>query len=905
MNRHQETIQDAFLGLASSLEGISSEEAQKRLLEYGPNELTEKKKKTPFMLFLDQFRDFMILVLIAAAVISGIVGDPEDTIAIMVIVLLNAVIGFVQEYRAEQAMAALKKMAAHSALVLRDGERMNIPSSELVPGDIVLLEAGMVVPADLRLTETARLKVDEAALTGESVPVEKHTRELTDEALPLGDRKNMAYKGTAVSYGRGAGIVISTGMKTELGKIATMLQDEEEGKTPLQKRLAAFGKNLAVAVLVICAVVFFMGIYRGERPLLMLLTAISLAVAAIPEALPAVITISLALGSKKLVRQNALIRKLPAVETLGSVTYICSDKTGTLTMNKMSVEEIYVDGGIVRRQEQGKARQEEITGSSRLTPHTCLMTALALSNDAHKDATGTVLGDPTETALYTIAKENSFDKRELEQTFPRVAEIPFDSDRKCMTTFHSVSSALSIPGSMTDENNNIENCPVVTRHPFLSFTKGAMDVLLENADTILTSQGIKTLDREDIMRINARMAADGLRVLGIAMRNWDSLPDDLSPGNVEKGLTMLGLVGIMDPPREEAKEAVALCKTAGMKPVMITGDHPITARAIAMRLGIITGDDEKTVITGRELEKLSLEEFEKKVDHFRVYARVAPEQKLKIVKALQDRGQFVAMTGDGVNDAPALKRADIGIAMGITGTDVSKEAAHMILLDDNFATIVKAVKEGRRIFDNIRKFIKYVMASNSGEIWTIFLAPFFGLPIPLLPIHILWINLVTDGLPGLALAAEPAEKGIMQRPPRHPKESIFSQGLGIHIIWVGLLMGASSLVTQAWSIRTGHAHWQTMVFTVLCLSQMGHVLAIRSEQESLFSQGLFSNKPLLGAFALTFVLQMATIYLPALNVIFKTQPLTLVELLITLALSSVVFFAVEIEKFIKRRRSAA
>ncbi|MHB8880556.1 MAG: cation-translocating P-type ATPase [Thermodesulfovibrionales bacterium] len=877
MRWHQKTVEDVTGELNTSLQGLSSEEVQKRLLEYGPNELKEKTKKTPLMMFLDQFKDFMILVLIAAAIISGIVGDPEDTIAIVIIVLLNAVIGFVQEYRAEKAIAALKKMAAHSALVLRNGEHSNIPAAELVPGDIVLLEAGKVMPADMRLTEAFQLKTEEAALTGESMPVEKHTNALHDGMLPIGDRKNMAYKGTAVSYGRGAGIVVATGMSTELGKIATMLQEEEEVKTPLQKRLAAFGKNLAFAVLAICAIVFAIGVLRGEPPLLMLLTAISLAVAAIPEALPAVVTISLALGAKKLVNQNALIRKLPAVETLGSVTYICSDKTGTLTLNKMTVEEIWVDGNMVKSDALKVNREEQ--PSTLTSPPSALFTALALSNDAQMGADGRVIGDPSEIALYDIAKQQGFEKKELENKFARVAEIPFDSDRKCMTTFHQWPDGT-----------------------VLSFTKGAMDVLIEKSANILTPDGFSPVDIQEMHRINERMAADGLRVLGIAMRTWEILPGDLSPEHVERNLTILGLVGIMDPPREEAKEAVSLCKTAGIKPVMITGDHPITAMAIARRLGII-GNDSKAVITGRELDKLSLEEFEDKVDHLRVYARVAPEQKLKIVKALQDRGQFVAMTGDGVNDAPALKRADIGVAMGITGTDVSKEAAHMILLDDNFATIVKAVKEGRRIFDNIRKFIKYTMTSNSGEIWTIFLAPFFGLPIPLLPIHILWINLVTDGLPGLALAAEPSEKGIMERPPRHPKESIFAHGLALHIVWVGLLMGFVSLFTQAWSIKTGHAHWQTMVFTVLCLSQMGHVLAIRSETESLFSQGLFSNKPLLGAFALTFALQMATIYVPGLNPIFKTEPLTLAELGLTLVLSSVVFIAVEIEKLVKRRQA--
>jgi Ca2+-transporting ATPase len=891
--------------LSSSAQGISSEEALKRFEEYGPNELTEKKKKTAFVMFLDQFRDFMILVLIAAAVIAGIVGELSDTIPICIIVVLNAVIGFIQEYRAEKAMAALKKMASPSATVIRDGVPAVIAASQLVPGDVIILEAGNVVPADSRLIESARLKVEEAALTGESVPAEKHTALLHDEHLPVGDRKNMVYKGTFVTYGRGKGIVASTGMDTELGKIATMLQEEEEVKTPLQKRLASFGQKLAIAVLVICVIVFVIGIMRGEAPLLMLLTAISLAVAAIPEALPAVITISLALGAKKLVKQNALIRKLPAVETLGSVTYICSDKTGTLTLNRMTVEEIYVDGRVVRSQELGVRRTEEITDFSKralyslpLTPYSSLLSALALSNDVHTDSAGATIGDPTEIALYVLAGKQGFNKGELEKSLPRTAEIPFDSDRKLMTTFHTAAGI----GDLGLGIGNEYQPPVSSPQSLISFTKGAIDVLLDRATTISTARGPEPLNREEIHRVNDRMAADGLRVLGIAMRMWDSLPEDMSHEHVESDLTVLGLVGIMDPPREEAKEAVRLCKAAGIKPVMITGDHPLTARAIAKRLDIME-DDSRAIITGKELDKLPLEEFEAKVEHIRVYARVAPEQKLKIVKALQDRGQFVAMTGDGVNDAPALKRADIGVAMGITGTDVSKEAAHMILLDDNFATIVKAVKEGRRIFDNIRKFIKYTMTSNSGEIWSIFLAPFFGLPIPLLPIHILWINLVTDGLPGLALAAEPAEKGVMERQPRHPQESVFAHGLGAHIIWVGLLMGFVSLFTQAWSIQTEHAHWQTMVFTVLCLSQMGHVLAIRSERESLFSQGLMSNKPLLGAFALTFGLQMATIYVPALQPIFKTQPLTLQELLLTILLSSVVFIAVEMEKLLKRKKS--
>jgi Ca2+-transporting ATPase len=884
MRWHQQEIKDVIEALKSSSQGLTSEEARSRLNRYGPNVLQEKKKKTPFMMFLDQFRDFMIIVLIAAALISGFIGELSDTIAIIVIVVLNAVIGFIQEYRAEKAVAALKKMAAPAATILRDGMPANIPTSELVPGDVVILEAGRIVPADMRLIESAQLKVEEAALTGESLSVEKHVHPLHDESLSIGDRKNMAYKGTIVTYGRGLGVVVATGMNTELGKIAAMLQEEEEVKTPLQKRLAAFGQKLAIAVLAICAIVFGIGILRGEPVLLMLLTAISLAVAAIPEALPAVITISLALGAKKLVKQNALIRKLPAVETLGSVTYICSDKTGTLTLNRMTVEEIYAGG----KTEQGQ-ELENIINKNHL-----LMTALALSNDARMGADGAIIGDPTEIALYDIAKKCGFDKKELEARYPRSAEIPFDSERKCMTTFHMIppdAPLLRGNGGISGSDQRV-----------VSFTKGAVDVLVDKSNNMTTPQGLEPITSLEVTKISEKMAADGLRVLGMAMKTWNSLPDDMSPENAETGLTLLGLVGMMDPPREEAKEAVALCKTAGIKPVMITGDHPLTAKTIAKRLGILE-DDSKALITGKELEALSLEEFEEQVEHIRVYARVAPEQKLKIVKALQDKGQFVAMTGDGVNDAPALKRADIGVAMGITGTDVSKEASHMILLDDNFATIVKAVREGRKIYDNIRKFIKYLLTTNSGEIWTLFLAPLVGLPIPLLPIHILWINLVTDGLPALALSVEPAEGDVMNRPPRHPKESVFAQGLGLHAIWVGLLMAAIVLFVQAWSIVTEHAHWQTMVFTVLCLTQLGHVLAIRSEKESLFKIGLFSNKYLLGAVFLAFLVQLATIYVPFFNPIFKTEPLTFNELAISLSLSSFVFFAVEIEKLMRRRKA--
>ena len=869
---HTLTVQQTISELGSSDRGLTALEAKERLRIHGANELVEKKKKSLFVMFLDQFRDFMIFVLIAAAVISGIIGEPVDAIAIVVIIVLNALLGFSQEYRAEKAMAALKMMAAATATVVRDTSPLTLPASDLVVGDLVVLEAGRVVPADMRITEAVRLQVDEAALTGESVPVEKDTSPLENEVLPLGDRTNLLYKGTFITRGRGAGVVTGTGMGTELGKIATMIQEGEEMKTPLQKRLATFGRKLSLVVLAICAVVFAAGLVRGEEPFLMLLTSVSLAVAAIPEALPAVVTISLALGARKMVGQSALIRKLPAVETLGSVTYICSDKTGTLTLNRMKVEDLWVN--------EGQPVENKAPVPPGDSPAGLLMSALALSNDAFEVENGEVTGDPTEVALLLKANEAGFFKKDLERDHGRVWEVPFDSSRKLMSTVHAWSGG------------------------FVSFTKGAVDVLLPKSSALLTSSGESALDSRAVMAENERMAAAGLRVLGVAMKRWESLPDEDSPESVESDLVFLGLAGMMDPPREEARKAVELCRSAGITPVMITGDHPRTARTIAERLGILDGDS-RSLLTGQELEQLSEEDFREKVEKIRVYARVAPEQKLRIIMALQERGQFVAMTGDGVNDAPALKRADIGIAMGITGTDVSKEASHMILLDDNFATIVKAVKEGRRIFDNIRKFIKYTMTSNTGEIWTLFLAPFLGLPIPLLPIHILWINLVTDGLPGLALAAEPVEKNAMRRPPRHPRESIFAHGLGGHILWVGLLMGFVCILTQAWAVTSGRANWQTMVFTVLCLSQMGHVLAVRSEKETLFSLGLWTNKPLLGAVLFTFALQMATIYVPFMNRIFKTTPLSLFELAAVLLLSGVVFVAVETGKVLRKRRASA
>lgn len=836
--------------------GIQQVDAEERLIAKGPNELVREKKKPLWLKFLKQFQDFMIIVLMIAAVISGVMGDVTDTVIILLIVIINAIIGFVQEYRAEKAVEALRNMAAPNATVMRDGNVKVIPAKDLVTGDKVILEAGQIVPADIRLLEVHSLKIQEAALTGESHDVEKHTGELQGEDMPLGDRKNLAYKGTFITNGRGEGVVVQTGMDTEMGKIAKMLAGEDN-TTPLQKRMAAFGKKLSFVVLGICIVIFATGYLRGEEPLRLLLTTISLAVAAIPEALPAVITISLAFGAKRMVRRNALIRKLPAVETLGSVTYICTDKTGTLTQNKMQVEK-----SVLLNNDTG----DEV--------NQLLLLNMALSNDININEEGKAVGDSTELALYEYAAARQFSKNELQHKYPRVAEIPFDSVRKCMSTLH-----------------RYEN-----KHVLL--VKGALESLLERS-SFLEDAYVKDLHQQ-----TEAMAVEGYRVLAHAYR-W---VDDFSAQNViddlENNLTIIGLTGIMDPPRMEAAQAIADCYSAGIQPVMITGDHPETARTIASKIGILTKKDKNNpfaVISGKELAQLNWENFLSRAEKIRVYARVSPEQKLHIVKALQEKGQFVAMTGDGVNDAPALKNADIGVAMGITGTDVSKEAAHMILLDDNFATIAKAVREGRRIFDNIRKFIKYTLTSNAGEIWVIFLAPLAGLPIPLLPVHILWINLVTDGLPGLALSSEKAEKDIMQRPPRHPKESIFAKGLGIHVIWVGLLMGALSLGMQAWSIHDGNSHWQTVVFNTLCLSQMGHVLAIRSESQSFFSMGMFSNKPLLGAVLLTLLLQLAVTYVPFLQPIFRTEALTLNEFLMVGIVSSLVFFAVEIEKAIYRK----
>lgn len=858
MNWHLLPLSEIARILKTTPSGIDHTAASLLLTEYGKNQIEDKKKKTLFQMLLRQLSDFMILILIAAAIISGIIGDITDTVIILAIIIINAIVGFIQEYRAEKAMEALKNMAANYARILREGKIIDIPASNLVPGDVVILEAGNIIPADVRFFEAHQIKVDESALTGESHNVGKNPEELSQGVYALGDRVNMGYKGTSITNGRALAYVVETGMHTELGHIATMIQTDET-TTPLQKRLAAFGKRLSVVILIICTVIFLIGWLRGESVMTMLITSISLAVAAIPEALPALVTIALAFGAKKLAKNNALIRKLPAIETLGSVTYICSDKTGTLTLNKMTVQEIF---------ETSNTKYDAVFAESNLLLH-----AMALNNDVSKEKNGKWLGDSTEMAMVQYAFDKNINRADLELKFPRIAELPFDSNRKCMTTIHQIKNSSAGPNEI-----------IVT-------TKGAVDVLFNklNSDQ-------KSLIPEFELKVN-EMAEKGYRVLGYAMKTISSLPENLVADEIETDLTLIGFAGMIDPPREEARQAVSECKEAGIIPVMITGDHKLTAKGIAEKLGIISTEKD-LVLTGSELTRLTPIDFINIVEKVKVYARVNPEQKLRIINALQSKNHYVAMTGDGVNDAPALKNADIGIAMGINGTEVSKEASHMILLDDNFATIVVAVKHGRKIFDNILKFIKYIMTGNSGEIWAIFLAPFFGLPIPLLAIHILWINLVTDGLPGLALASEPSEANIMLRPPRNPKENIFSKGMGVHILWVGFLMGVVTIGMQAYAIHIADSHWQTMAFTVLCFSQLGHVLAIRSSQ-SIFKIGLLSNRTMLGALLITVALQLMIIYTPFFNEIFKTQPLTLYELLITLAVSSIVFWAVEIEKRIK------
>ncbi len=881
--------------------GLSEAEAALRLSEFGRNELTGTGIKSPWLIFLDQLKELMVVILLIAAVISALLGDYSDAIAIGAIIILNAVLGFTQEYRAEKAMAALKKLAVPSVKVRRGGEVSEKSSVGLVPGDVVLLEAGNFVAADCRVLESADLETQEAALTGESLPVRKTSEALYQADLALGDRHNMVYMGTYITAGRGEAVVAETGMRTELGRIAGMIQAVKREPTPLQKRLGQLGKVLAAAAFLIVLLIFALGWLRGEDLKLLFLTAVSIAVAAVPEGLPAVMTIALTLGAQRMLRRRVLIRKLNAVETLGSVTVICSDKTGTLTENQMAATIFQLADRRVEIQDRSSDDYRGEFPELGQPGFSLLLAAAALCNDAvmRSDSGGpnpsVPLGDPTEIALVVAAARSGLPKPELGQILPRIAEVPFTSERKRMTTVHRFPSdgALVPPGvQMACQEGT--SC--------VAFTKGAVDVLLGLSNSAWVNGQQVPLDdtwRDRLAAENDSLAANGMRVLGVAFRCLRMAPVKAEADNLERDLAFVGMIGMIDPPRPEAGPAVSTCKSAGIRPMMITGDHPLTARYIASQLGI---SDNGSVVTGTQLERTSAEQLQTMTDSTPVYARVSPEHKLRIVEGLHRRGHVVAMTGDGVNDAPALKKADIGVAMGITGTDVSKEAADMVLLDDNFASIVAAVEEGRVIYDNIRKFIRYILATNSGEIWLMLSAPFLGMPLPLLPLQILWMNLVTDGLPALALGVEPPEADVMRRPPRPPKESMFARGMGRQIVWVGLLMGLLSLAV-GYSYWSAHDRtWQTMVFTTLTLSQMANVMAVRSERRSFFQIGLSSNMALLGAVTLTVVLQLALVYVPFLQSIFKTVALSVSDLILTVVVSSLIFWAVELEKWFMRRQ---
>lgn len=843
---YQLSKEEVLKELHTGSSGLSNSSIPALQEKFGKNTLKEAQQKSKLSILLSQFKDVMIIILIVAAVISFLVGEHTDAYVILAIIIGNAWIGYTQEYNAEESVRMLQKMSAQSALVLRDGHPTELEASEVVPGDIILLEAGDIVPADGRLLESSSLKTEEAALTGESHSVEKITESISEDDLLPGDQHNMVFKGTTVSNGTGKVVITGTGMDTEIGKIAGLLEVKDQ-QTPLQKRLAVFSKQLAVIVVVICLIVFGFGLWRGEPAFSMFLTALSLAVAALPEALPAVITIGLAGGARRMVKQNALVRMLPAVETLGSVTYICSDKTGTLTQNVMTVEMF-----------QAVDEQEDL-----------LLHAMMLNNEVRYSAEGELLGDSTETALVSYANERGNTREDSEGRYPLVGKTPFDSVRMRMSTLHEHDGK------------------------WILFVKGAPAKVGEVLSNRYDSQKDEWLD------LNREWAAEGLRVLFFAYRKFDEKPE--LQEKLESELDFLGMVAMIDPPREEVIDAVRECQTAGIRSVMITGDQPLTALAIASRLNIVS-EGNAASRTGVELSQMSEEELRRDIKDIAVFARVSPEQKLNIVKALQANGEFVAMTGDGVNDAPSLKQANIGVAMGITGTDVTKEASDMILLDDNFATIVKAVKEGRRIYDNIRKFVLYVLSCNLGEILVIFLAPFLGFPIPLLPIHILWINLVTDGLPGLALAAEPAEKDIMNRPPRPPQENLFAGGLVKKILATGIVLAAAALFTQYYAISHGYdtATQQTMVFTVLCFTQLVNALSVRSSGSSMFSKSIFSNAGMWGAIALTVVLQLLIIYVPAIDFIFKTKPLDLKAFEIIMSITAASAIAIELIKYLTR-----
>lgn len=890
--------------------GLTQAEVTRRLEQYGPNALVEQRLKSPWKILLEQLLNVMTIILIVAAVISFFLGDWLDAVVILAIVVLNALLGFRQEYKAEQSMAALKQLAVPVVKARREGQVKEIPSRDLVPGDIVLLETGNKVPADGRLVESANLRLEEAALTGESEAVEKNAAVVYQTEESLGDRRNVVYMGTVVSYGHGEAVITATGMQTELGHIANLIQTVEQEPTPLQQRLNRLGIVLAVVALVIVGVIFVLGLLRGESLSEVFLTAVSLAVAAVPEGLAAVVTVALSLGAQRMLKRNALIRKLPAVETLGSVTVICSDKTGTLTQNKMTVTVLDIANQHVDLMERSEGAGLEIKADGQAAAPTIqptldlLLVSGGLCNDAvlqpdpQKPDTYFVVGDSTEGALLLAAAKFGLLKSDLDRLLPRVAELPFESVRKRMTTVHRR------PQSDQDVPPRLAQAWARRPHPeaaYVAFTKGAIDGLLSIATQVWVDDCLEPLDeswRQRVLAAHDQLAQNGMRVLGVGMRPLESVPAERAE-TLEHDLILLGMFGMIDPPRPEVKQAIATCRTAGIRPVMITGDHPLTARYIAGELGISQDD---RFLTGQELDRLSLEQLAETARDVSVFARVAPEHKLNLVEVYQKQNHIVAMTGDGVNDAPALKKADIGVAMGITGTDVAKEAADMVLLDDNFATIVAAVEEGRTIFDNIRKFIVYLLSCNSSELGVMLLGPLLGMPLPLLPIQILWMNLVTDGLPALALSVEPAERSIMRRPPRSTAGGVFSRDMVRMIIGMGLVMTAVSLGLGYFYWRAGQPSWQTMIFTTLVMSQVFFALAVRSERDSLFTIGLGSNQAMIGAFLSTFLLQLAVIYIPFLRPIFETTPLSLADLALSLGLSTLVFWVSEVQKLISRQR---
>lgn len=850
--------------------GLSTVQAQQRLERYGPNTLEQKKKKSLAIRFLDQLKDPMILVLLAAAVLSLAASGFEewvDTIIILVIILVNAVISISQEGNAERALEALRNMSAPLAKVIRNGTPIRIETADLVPGDIILLESGDLIPADARILECSALKTDESAMTGESAPVSKQVVDSLPEETALGDRVNMVLSATVVTNGRAVCVVTGTGMNTEMGRIAGLLQSTTDTATPLQLRMAEISKTLSLICLFVCAVTFGVGLFQGKDLLGMFMTAVSLAVAAIPEGLPAIVTIVLALGVQRMVKRSAIVKKLPAVETLGCASVICSDKTGTLTQNKMTVVDVWSVGNAHRRQ---------------------ALTIGALCNDAvltyGPGGAPKTAGDPTETALIALAHAEGLDKNELERSAPRRAELPFDSERKLMSTIHPR------PGG-----------------GYRLLVKGAPDVLLGRCRFILASSPTPLTDalRHQVLSANENMAARALRVLGMAWRDIDSIPGQLTSDNLERDLTFVGLVGMIDPPRPEVKDAVARCYTAGIRPVMITGDHKLTAVAIAKELDIFRPGD--LAITGENLDFMPQELLEQEVEKFSVYARVSPEHKMRIVQAWQKKGRIVAMTGDGVNDAPALKAADIGCAMGLTGTDVAKSAADMILTDDNFSTIVHAVEQGRGIYANIKKAVHYLLSCNIGEILTIFIATLLGFhQMPLIPVQLLWLNLVTDSLPALALGMEPVESGIMEQKPRGATESLFNKSFSLRLIWQGIMVGALTL-TSYWlgeyvlgDPSVADATANTMAFATLTLSQLFHAFDVRSEDRSLFQIGVFSNKAMNEAFLMGLAMQMSVLCLPPLQKIFSVVFLDPAEWLVVLGLAAAPIMICEIEKALRR-----